>query len=439
MRKFLHQFVISLKYIRCIKNIQTRHYTRAITGDHIIELNEKTLTGRLINYLEKNISEQDRVDDTNETLDILKRSDVNRLATCDTGQILSAFSLLTNREHCKNKNDFFRILNLLDSELCIRLNQLEITDIWNVLHTYIKIIPHRIVEYKFYENAMGKLFNESSALLKNDLVQFIFYLGLQKKTTRSKYMLKKCMDLLNEEFINNLSTEEVCVICNSTFKTSTKVSNKSFLDKVVGCINDNLCILNDPAIFTTLVKTLRHNRYQNEGLLATITCTMFFNKTIDCYSFSALCHVLALYSDFLYYDDELIKIFTDKCIALLKGSRYTSKRTYLEEQPRAKDIKRLLWCLSNLNYKNLDIGSIKEVIVPNVISRMEGGELKDDFASLIEIALYLWMLDCYDPEIISCALTKNNVQYIRGKKSFTVINYKIIIIDKFQIIKKKTS
>lgn len=416
MRKFLHQLVISLKHIPCIKDIQIRHYTRAITGDHVTELNEKTLTGRLLNYFEKNRNKPERVDNTINALDILKRKDVNSLEECDTEQLLSAFNLLLNREHCKNKNEFLMILNLLDSELCIRLNQLEVTGTLNVLHTYMNIIPHRIVEYRFYENAMRRLFNESSTLSKTDLIQFIFYLGLQKKTTRSKYMLKKCTNLLNEEFLNMLNTEEICVICNSTFKTSTKIDNKLFLDKVVNCINNNLCILSDPAMFITLIKTIRHNRYQSEELLVNITYTIFFNRTVDCYSFSALCHILALYSDFLYYDDNLIKVFTDKCIELLKSNRYTSKHAYLEEQPRVKDIKRLLWCLSNLNYKKLDIEDIKNVIVPNIIDRIKAGELKDDFASLIEMALYLWMLNCYDPDIISYALTKQNVQRIRGKK-----------------------
>ncbi|XP_018570999.1 uncharacterized protein LOC108910774 [Anoplophora glabripennis] len=414
MRKFFYQFIFSLKYISYIKNSQRRCYTRAITGDHITELNEKTLTGRLLNYLERNKIIPNKIDRITDTLDILKRNDTNNLGKCNTEEIISAFNLISNREYCKNKTEFLLILDLLDFELRRRLDQLNTTETLNVLHTYMKIVPHRIVDYKFYENSMKKLFSECNTLSKNDLIQYIFYLGLQKKTARSQFMLRKCMNLLNEELINNLNTEELCVICNSTFKTSTKINNTLILNKIVNYINNNLCIMKDPAIFITLIKAIRHNRYQDEELLATITCTMFFNRTINCYSFPALCHILAAYSDFLYYDENVMKIFTEKCVELLGNGNYVSKRIYLQEQPRAKDIKRFLWCLSNLNYKKLDKKVIREVIIPNVKNRIKMGELKDDFGSVIEMALYLWMLNYYDPEIISYVLTKQNVQYIRA-------------------------
>ncbi|KAJ8925933.1 hypothetical protein NQ315_009785 [Exocentrus adspersus] len=418
MPGLFHRIAVPYRYFRCVKYLH-RQSSRAITGDHVTELNEETLTGRLLNYLMASKTGSQSINNNKETLDILKSNDVDHMAKCDVDQILQGFKSISKPEHRLSRAEFFKSLNSLDHTLCQKLEQLSTSEILNVLHTYMDVIPNRIIEYTFYKKAMKVLYKEVCTLPKPDLIQFMFYVGLQKKSTSTHYMVKKCIKLLDEEFVEKLTGEDLCIICNTTFKTSMKINNTIFLSKVVNYLNDNLRVLKDSAFFVTLIKTLRHNRYQNEELLATISCAVFFNKTIECYSFPALCHILALYSDYLYYDEALIKAFVDRCMELLKSSDYVSKRVYLQEQPRTKDIKRLLWCLSNLNYGYLKQGDLKNVIVPSITKRMEFGEFKNDCATLIEMALYLWMLGYRNHEFIHITLTEQNVQLTRASSNPT--------------------
>ncbi|KAJ8970063.1 hypothetical protein NQ314_001415 [Rhamnusium bicolor] len=413
MRVFIKQLIIYSKYIHYSKNIHTRHLTKVISADHITQLNEGTLTGRLLIYL-NNTYQPVIADETIELLNILKRKGTNKLEKCSTKQMISVLNLLSNRDHIKDRYEIVQVLNVLDNEFCRRLTQLGTKDKLRILYIYMNILPNRIVQCRYYDAALKELFSRSETLDKKDLCQLIFYIGLRKKARKSQYMLRQCIKLFNSTFINNLTTEEICLICNSTFKTSTKINNEAFLNKVINCLNDNLYLLKDPAFFITLIKTVRHNRYQNEDLLATISCTIFFNATVKYYSFSALCHILALYCDYLYYDPYLIKVFTVRCIEQLKSSDYTSKHAYLIEQPRVKDIKRFLWCLSNANYKNLEANDIKNVIIPNIMKRQEAGEFKDDFATLIDFMLYFWMLNYRAYELVPYALTQESIQFIRG-------------------------
>ncbi|KAG5871317.1 hypothetical protein JTB14_015916 [Gonioctena quinquepunctata] len=84
-----------------------------------------------------------------------------------------------------------------------------------------------------------------------------------------------------------------------------------------------------------------------------------------------------------------------------------------------KDIRRLLWCLSNLNLKNFNSTDIENVIVPNILERIEAGELKNDSFSLIEIVLYLWMLNYRTYELMPYGLSNEDISFIKESNSPT--------------------
>lgn len=377
---------------------------------------ESTLTHRLFYYMDNKSDQTVKQTDTDEKviLDLLKRQNLKEINKYDTQTLLSALTSLAKSHTIINKVAILALVNTLDSESCQRLNNLTNKEVLAYLSLFMKFIPDKITKTNFYKLAIKHLVY-SSDLKDNNLVQLVFFIGLMKKNKGAQQMLRKCMKHFDTEFINNLSTEEICVICNSTFKTSTKINNKVFLDKILNYLNNNLYLFKDPAIFITMLKSIRHNRYQNDDLLTTITFTIFFNKTLQYYSFPALCHILALYSDYFFYDENLLKTTTVRCLELLKGAQYISKNTYLLQQPRLKDIKRLLWCLSNLNFKHLDKCDIETVILPQVMIRIEAGEGNNNLISLIEICLYLWMMDFRPYDLIKYCFSKENLKDITSK------------------------
>lgn len=402
------------KIQRCVNYSQCLRKLHSLAEDLIVS--ESTLTNRLLYYVNNKSDHLMKHSDTNEKviLDLLKHKSLEEIKKYDTQTLLTAFNSLAKSHTIINKVDIVALMNLLDSECCDRLNNSTNKEVLGYLSLFMKIIPDKITKTNFYNLAVKKLVY-SSDLNASNLVQLMFFIGLMKKNNIAQQMLRKCMKHFDNEFINKLSSEEICVICNSTFKTSTKINNKMFLDKILNYLINNLYLFKDPAIFITILKTIRHSRYQNDDLLTTITLTIFFNKTLPCYSFPALCHILALYSDYLFYDENLLKILTERCLELLKTAEYISKKTYLLQQPRLKDIKRLLWCLSNLSFKHLEKCDIESVILPQVMTRVEAGEGNSDLISLIEICLYLWIMDYRPYDLIYYCLTNKNLQQLASK------------------------
>ncbi|XP_060536151.1 uncharacterized protein LOC132708060 [Cylas formicarius] len=398
--------IILFRKTNNIKTIRFKNFARSLTSDRVTVLTEDTLTGRILHYL----SSTNKIKDH---LVLLKDNAV--VADSNINQIIKNLNSF-DRSVIKNQYDFKTLVNAFDNECCRKFRKLNVKETFNLLHTFMEVVPNNITNYRYFGLAITHLIKNSHTLSFKDIVQLIFFVGLLKKSPQSQAMMRKCLKLLDDDAIDHLTKEELCIVCNSSFKTSTKMQNKYFLEKIRNFICDNLNLLKDPQIFVTFVKTIRHNRGQEDDFLETISCAVIFNKTYYCYSFPAVGHLLALYSDHLYYDEKILRLFANQGIEQLKGCEYTSKYEYFEEQPRSKDIKRFLWALSNLNFK-LSRNDIERVIMPQIIVRVDNGEFLDDPSILVEIILYLWIMQYKAHNLIDMALTNNSVTIIRGEKS----------------------
>ncbi|XP_076267630.1 uncharacterized protein LOC143200801 isoform X1 [Rhynchophorus ferrugineus] len=412
---------ILLRKIKYCTNL--KYLSRAVTGDKIRPLNEDTLTGRFLLYLKKlNSIENVKSNECFNLINTLKHYPRD-IVKFDTRQVIKALTLLTDRDFIQNKQDYTKILNLIDKECCNRLKTHNIQMTISLLHSFLSVNPNRLTECHYFNLALEVIVKSIDKLSKEELVQTIFFIGFLKKCNKSQNMLKVCLEKLNNQVINDLTEEDLCIICNSTFKTSTQIKNKLFLKRVKHFINENLSLLKDPAVLITFLKTLRHNRYQDDDILSTLSCTIFFNKTISCYSFTALSHILAVYSDYLYYDEPLLKAFSQEGLNLLKESKYVSKDTYLSEQPRLKDIKRFLWALSNLNYK-LEKEDIENCILPQVQERLKDSDPK----TIVDIILYMWMMNYKAIDLINECLNDTNIQKIKATNPISQRSLNLLLI-----------
>lgn len=375
-------------------------------------LNENTFTGRLLCYLDQNANKlsHNAVQIETQTLfDALRknerRTSLQKLSVWEIENVLSSISKST---------EFEQIFVYLDLECSRRVNSLGYGDIFRLLNSFARFVPNRVVRSGFYKRAMKKLYEDLDYLSPGDLMNFCFYVGLQKKNDDAQKMFKMCFKRID---FKQLSVEELCIVCNTAFKTSTKITNKHFLSCIVNVISNNLFLLKDPALFVSLIKTIRHNRFQNDDLLSTITCTIFFNRTIEYYTFASLVHILALYADYLWFDENILKLFVERAVTLIKNTKITGHPTTIPEKIRNKDLNRLLWAVSNLGYQ-IDPNLLSEIIVPNILTRIENGEYSKTIDLLMETILYLWILNYQATELIPHALTKMNLQYVKGKSVF---------------------
>ncbi|KAL1513784.1 hypothetical protein ABEB36_003148 [Hypothenemus hampei] len=389
-----------------------KNLAKTLTGDRVQPLTEDTLTGRFLLYLgattvPKECSDVD--------LNVLLKSLALEIVNYDATLMSSILTALDNRKFVHTKHEFNQFLHIVDRSCCNRVEEFSIEENLNLLNAFVRAYGHKINQIQYFHLALEKLMNQRLELAKDQLVPIIFYIGLLKKSPEAPKMLRNCLKLFSENYIQDLTKEDLCIICNSTFKTGTKIANLLLLNKIKSYINDNLSILSDPAIFVTFVKTLRHNRCQDDDILSTISCTMFFNRTLENYTFSALSHILALYADYLYFNEDVIREFTTKCLEQLKSMPYKARDSYLTEHPRGKDIKTFLWSLSNLNHK-LSREDIENVIVPQVELRRKFGEFDKDPGTLVQILLYLWMMHYKASNLIENTLTKDVVDSIKANR-----------------------
>lgn len=393
--------------------------TRTILGDRMSIDYQKTLNGRLLIYLNGN--------DNKQKVSAIGSKTINNLMMHENHHVLQNFNIddITNLFYSAQKNklsydkrNLQKLLKTLDVECSLRVQNLNLETILQILNAYMYVVPNRIREYQFYKCFMNSMDQHIKNSTKAELIQLIFYIGLEKGNKKVFNDLKKCLDRVNREFLDNLTIEDMCIICNSAQRTNTRIKEKQILSKVKQTLHENLFLLKDTALLITLIKTIRNNHYQDEDLLNTISCTIFFNNTIQYYNFAAMSYILALFADYFYYEEKLIDIFVAKSVKELEETRNNySKVTHVSELMRAKDITNFLWSLAILDYERADVNMLKNLVIPKIEERITLGEYKTQPHHLIDSILCLWMLNCRSKELLFSTLTEENLNKIRGELS----------------------
>ncbi|CAH0552133.1 unnamed protein product [Brassicogethes aeneus] len=368
-------------------------------------VSEKTLTGRIISYLNPN-KEESNVADSTKLLQTIQYNPQYILKDAKLQDLHKWIKLIPKKQN---------LFQLINKECTKRIHSMNNQEICNLLHSFVKVFPSQIAKTEFYNASMDILFQNVNSLGKNELVQLIFFAGLQKKTKRSQIILKgslRCLD----PYLDELDVHQLCIICNSFFKTSTKLSPK-VLNLTKKFISNNLEVLKDPALFVAFIKVLRQNKDQTEELLTNISCAIFFNKTLQLYSFTAICHILALYSDFLYYDEKLFEHFVRLGLDQISNEPKKIKAYDNMDTVRNKDINRFIWSLANVNYQNLTQDHIETIIVKKIFQRIDKGDFLGSPDLLIEMLLSLWILNYRSYDMLSYVLTQTNIIKIRESAS----------------------
>lgn len=402
------------KYPEKWKFFQVKRFMAAL-NEAPAQLTKETLTGRFLLYLSSTKPQEHNKLSQSLKMDLIATLRSQNMNMLDAGQVSTIINCLTDKSLVTDKYQAIELLRLIDEGCCMNIDTFTPEDNLKLLSAFTAVIGSGATRSRYFLLGLEHLTNNSKQLNKDQLIHLVFYIGLMKQNVQAQNMMRKCLMLFTKPLVDILTQEDLCILCNSAFKTSTKIKNRILLEKIKNHINDNLCILNDPAVFVTFVKTLRHNRYQDEDILNSIKCTMFFNKTLYLYPFTCMCHILALYADYLYYDEQILSVFSKRCLELLQTSTFKTKSVYLTEQPRSKDIKRFLWALSNLNYP-LSKTDIDKIVLPQIIVRVDSGEFRSDPGSLIQMILYLWMMQYKPYNLIKQFVTPEIVQTIRTQQ-----------------------
>lgn len=361
--------------------------TRAKVSNQSTPLQE-TLLGRLMVYLNK----------SNEQI---------------KPQSKNADELVAAIQSVNERRDPRKALQALDVECCLKLRTLDTVNTLKLLNAFMSVTPDQITNYNFYKYVIGNVGEAFSNLSsRNEILQFIFYLGMEKSNLLNRRILKRFGERLTPDFLDSLTVEEICIICNSMYRTKAKIRNDKFLQKIKSTIGDNLWVLEDPALFVTLLKTIKQHRYQDDDLLSTISCAVFFNRTSRFYNFTSMVHILGLYAAVFYYDEMLLKHFAERCIEELKMCDMQRHSAHLTHQPRAKDVTTFLRNLAMLGYED----ALDPVVLERIQTRSRIGDYSRDPELLIETLLYLWMLEgCVPDNLANLALSPGFRKFFQGQ------------------------
>lgn len=301
-----------------------------------------------------------------------------------------------------NKNNIISAKDLknIDKELTSRFPTMGINERFNNIHGLMKYVPEKILNMQYY----WKVMQTSGNQLTNDelLLQYIYYLSIQKYNKKVQQILKAIIRNFDENFIQKLTVEDFCIICLSAFKTSTYIHNERLLSKINEFVLNDKSIFKDEYIFVIIIKCMRHNRYYNTDLLKHIANNLY-TKNLN-FSFCVNSHVLALYGTASFYENNLLEIITNNCINELKQNNPI----------RCKDVAKFVWGISFLGYEILDKNEFEKLITEHVKNNLKIYTKKSQI--LIDVVLSLWMLGIKSEKLIN-EISSDVVKSIEGKFS----------------------
>lgn len=316
-----------------------------------------------------------------------------------------------NKIHSLIVEQFSGVLHERDFEIKVKdleqecLKIVEISDsikLYEILDVMIRVLPEWITKLKFYEMAMARLVKEIELNpQKDDFVKLCFYVGLWKKNKKGVHHMNSLINkYLDEILLNqNVTTIDLAIICTATFKASVKIGSPEFTQRILKEIEDTKEV--DSFLFVAFIKSLRHNRIQSPNVIDKLK-ELQTNGQLEKLKFGALVHIFPLVADSCYKDDSLSNFFI-----------YNYMKS-LDEEARAKDIGKFLWCCSHLNLK-LDLEDLRK-LEEFTISRTKGQEFQKKFDNFVDVALSLWNLNYHSIKLLRI-LAKDQRFTITGDKN----------------------
>ncbi|XP_015603701.1 uncharacterized protein LOC107271795 [Cephus cinctus] len=257
------------------------------------------------------------------------------LATNDISSLLRAI------ESAKDEKQI--ILHRIDIECCDIIQKLSYTEILQLLNALARKFPHRVTLTQFYKKSIEILM---SAAMKQTLshlqtIELLFYLSMNKKNSSSEvqYITSGLPNMINMSLIDK------SIIAYAAFKTYVKL-NATQIRVLEKTLEENASFfVNDPALLVTLCKAIRHAGVTKELSLNNLSGTILQHQ--EKFRMKCAAHVLALYAEaYTSFQPVLQRMFKDSMEELSENIMHRSK-----DSIRIKDLDRLLWAGSRLNYQ----------------------------------------------------------------------------------------
>lgn len=338
----------------------------------------------------------------------------NKISCLKTDELLN-YMMIISEDFTVTKN----IMQNVDNEVCKRLRTANITNqytsVLKITDTLIYFTHSHVQLMKSYILCVENIKNiiRRNEIELEHLVQCAFYISMLKDKSLARSAMKLILAKvhLHVAIIDMLSPVDLCVFYNSIYKSSTKILSKKTLAAIVSSIYKNLDeLLKNEELLIGSIKPLFQAKYHDYNFLEKLSNEIINNQNFDInkYSFKTVVHLIKLFANSLYNDENFIRYLAD--YSVVKLERMYKNKEYI----RAKDISILLKAFSELGFDSLK-NLTTATILPILIDAFDNFEIKDyERKSFADIILWLTVLQVRDESFLDKVIDSKLI--IRGKK-----------------------
>lgn len=312
------------------------------------------------------------------------------------------------------------VVNSLDDEIAQKVDKMSQQQMIEMLNALMYFLPHKLVQLDFYQLAIRKLCEGEI----NDMTEFVticFYLGMWKKNRVASELMSNLLKSYLGDYVNQLGTMDCVVVANAAFKTSTRINNKSFLERIVS----EILAMKEPdlSVLLTFLKSCRHNKVKSVEILEKVR-NWITSGCFDDTDIRAHAHILTYLAENRVSEWSLVsKLVTQACAQVNSGTRI-------------KDISNLLWSCAHLGYDFKDETTMNRLA--NIIfGKLDDGEYRYATDDLIDTCLSMWMLGYKSRELADAALHDNKKGTRKNETRVKLDSRRILLTTLIDIDRKR--
>ncbi|KAG8229743.1 hypothetical protein J437_LFUL007918 [Ladona fulva] len=359
---------------------------------------------------------------------------INELKLKKSVEVPNLIMLLTDKNFSSQISDFKRVIRCVDNFCCEEKLSLSVKDTLRLNYSWLKLLGFNMTRLHFFPLSLEILKN---ALLKRllslqGITLTLFFTSLQTKNEDVSLIIPNALDqICRKDSMEKMTPLEIVLVANIAFRTGTKVISPIFVKHVVDVIYEDPTYLSDPAIFVSIVKTLRLNQCHDYTLLEKLKKYFCIGKNLSRYNFTALVHLLALYADASYGNREFLSYLINTTTkSMLHSGSY---RPYEEKSKssaatrvRMKDLARLLWASSYLGFK-INSEMINEYVIPMILDKAQRGLYNSKLETLVDSILSLWMMGYKPLELLTYVTSRDAIEFMSKIKQVRY-NYRLQLL-----------
>ncbi|XP_005184542.1 uncharacterized protein LOC101901756 [Musca domestica] len=326
------------------------------------------------------------------------------LSKTSADQLASIIVYASTYRSNADPSKFAQVLNELDRYAVDKLCDMNVDTILRTMYAFLFLIPNWMTRLDFYSEGMKKLYDtllQDGCKFKELFVQVSFYFGLSKKISRNNLQKQwnSFLHLHLESFLDELSTLDVALVASAAYKTSTKIENEKFNQRLVKEVLGTSTVKSgNDALLITLIKSLRFQRVNSDEVCEHVAKICMNSQQINQFQTRGQIHIFALFADNLWDNEECMQILVQEFIAKL---RKNNTDNYVN-RIRGKDITTFLWCCFQLKCRMTphELQTVEDVLLRMVYNN----EFKYFPDQLVEACLSLWSLGLKSKELLQNAI-----------------------------------